>query len=65
MQHSPNERAGMIEYRSDEEGAVLLQGRNPLHPSLLNELYRPAANFYSPESGSGLSYPDSNHKAES
>ena len=54
----------MIEYRSDQEGAVLLQGRNSLHTSLLSELYRSVANFYSPDPGPGLSYPDSNHKAE-
>ena len=63
MQYSPNERAGMIEYRSDQEGAVLLQGRNPLHASLLNELYRSIANFDSPDPGPGLSYTDTNHKA--
>ena len=64
MQHSPDERAGMIEYRSDKEGTVFLQGRDSFHASLLNELHRPLANLDSPYPGPGLSYPDPNHKAE-
>jgi hypothetical protein len=64
MQYSPNERAGMIEYRSDQERAVLLQGRNPFHASLLNELNWSVANFYSSDPGPGLSYSDTNHKVE-